>query len=166
MLCIMLASCLLGNLSAGKLRRRCEFLRELEQVLMILEKEMLHHKVAMADAFRKTGRRCRTQWSALFALAADEMELRDGRTFEEIWKDCLYRCLPSDLLSAEAREAVETLSAVFGNSDSLSQKLLMESAAEQIHELQKREEKIYQEKGGLYRKLSAASGVFIILILL
>lgn len=164
-LCIIAASAMAGATAAGMLRRRWYFLREIYEMLIFLEQEIVCHRALLCDALEDAAKNCRTEAKDIFSYAAKTVRIRRTGDFANIWREALNK-LPDGLLSEEEYLLLcETAYALCGT-DLITQKLMMKKYADRFLALCKIEETAYQEKGRLYRTLSAAGGIFLVILLL
>ena len=161
MLCILTACILTGLSLEQRLRRRGQLFREMQETMIFLEKEMTYHRSPIHEAFCSAQKRCVTALGRVFSEAAAQVEQRNGRSFREIWEDALARFIPDGLLQLLA----ETSDALC-NTDVVMQKTLLGKYADRFRTMSEEEARICSEKGGLYRRLAVAAGVFLVILFL
>lgn len=164
--CILAASLLAGLGLESRLKRRFAILREMGEILIFLEKEMAYHRSPVPEAFQSASKRCGTELQAVFAEAASAVSLREGREFQEIWENAVCRNIPGGVLEAEERDLICESAAALCNTDTVLQRTLLEKYADRFQELSRLASDVYREKGSLYRRLSMAAGVFLIILFL
>ena len=165
--CCIMSGCMLAGLRLERnMKRRWLLLQEMCETLAFLEKEMTYRRSPVQEAFRCAAEKCTTELSRALDLAADQIEGRGGQAFPAIWEDALRRCLPRGLLTEEEFRALCGTAPALSNTDIVMQRTLLERYADRFREMSRREAAVCQEKGSLYRKLAAAAGLFLILILL
>ena len=165
-LCIMAASLLAGAGIEGRMRKRWQLLQEMQETLAFLEKEMIYHRSPVQEAFQSAAPRCATELGQVLLWAAEQIEKREGRPFPEIWGEALARCIPGTLLQEEEFCVLKETAAALCNTDTVMQRTLMEKYADRFLAMSRKEAEICREKGGLYRRLAAAAGVFLVILLI
>lgn len=163
-LCILAASAMVGIELERGMKKRWMFLLEMQEVLAFLEKEMTYHRSPIPEAFRGAASRCSTELKGILLLAAGEAEKREGRSFEEIWSAAVDESIPAQLLSAEELQAVKGAADALCNPDVVMQRTLLEQYAGRFGAMSKKAAEVCREKGGLYRKLTTAAGIFLVIL--
>lgn len=165
-LCVMMASFLAGIGLEHRMKRRWRIYQEMQETLVFLEKEMTYHRSPVQEAFRCAAGRCRTELTQVLDRTAARIGERSGKAFETMWEESLAACLPDGLFSQEELQLFRETSAALCNTDIVIQKTLLEKYADRFRMLSGKEAEACREKGGLYRKLTAAAGVFLVIVLL
>lgn len=164
--CILAACALTGFELERRLKQRWLFLREMQELLVFLEKETTYHRAALGEALCNAAEKCTTELSAVLLRVSAQVDERDGKAFHDIWQEAVDRCVPGGLLSWEELLTVREAADALCNTDIVTQRMLLEKYADRFRALSDREEKDCREKGRLYRRLSAAAGVFFVILLL
>lgn len=166
MLCILTACILTGLSLEQRLRRRGQLFREMQETMIFLEKEMTYHRSPIHEAFCSAQKRCVTALGRVFSEAAAQVEQRNGRSFREIWEDALARFIPDGLLTRDEMQLLAETSDALCNTDVVMQKTLLGKYADRFRTMSEEEARICSEKGGLYRRLAVAAGVFLVILFL
>ncbi len=165
--CCVMASALLAGLALEqRLRCRWQLMREMRDVLAFLEKEMTHRRTPMEEAFRRAAADCHTRLGQVLTRAAKEVEARGGRPFAAIWREAVDGCLADGGLTEEELRELYDVPAALSNADTVMQQTCMERCRQRFEELAGEEAEIFREKSGLCRRLAAAAGIFLVLLLL
>lgn len=164
-ICVFSASLLTGTAMEKKLKQRYLFFLEMATALSCLEKEMLHYRLILPQALEKASACCRAGPEKLFTYACVHFS-EHGGAFHSIWKDAVRQCVPPDLFSEEELYLFSGISDALCSSDAILQKTRFDAYQAQFEQLGKDAKEIWKEKSSLYRRLSAAAGVFLILLLL
>lgn len=164
-ICIFSSSLLLGNAMEKKLKQRYLFFREMTAALSCLEKEMIHYRLLLPQALEKASSCCRAGPEKLFAYASTHFS-QNGGSFQKLWQDAIHQCVPPALFSEEELCLLSEISGALCSSDAVLQKTRFDAYRTQFEQLENDAKEIWKEKSTLYRKLSAAAGVFFILLLL
>ena len=164
--CILAACLLLGQQAEQTLKKRCRFLRELCETLSFLEKEMTFHRTAVQEAFCSAAKGCGTELGALLLAASDRIGSRDGAAFRQIWQEAAAHTVPPRLLNEEAEAALLECASALCCTDPVMQGTLLKRYAERFAVLSKGAQEEYREKHLLYRRLSAAAGIFLVILLI
>lgn len=165
-LCILAASVLTGLELESRVKKRWLFLRGFTETLRFLEKETAYHRTPLGEALREAAAHSQDEVRKLLLCAAELIPLRTGTTFGEIWEEALADADLSSLLAQPELLAVQELSAALCNPDTVMQKTLLDKYTDRLAAMTREAECQYKEKGNLYRKLSAAAGIFLSLILI
>lgn len=155
-----------GESLERQMKKRWQILRELCEVLRYLEKEMIFHRTPLQEAMLAASQTGSLEISELLNYTAREMGQRKGISFREIWQEGTKQVLGNGVLKQQEREAVADCWNAFCNADVVMQKTMMEKQLLRMENLCREAEAEYREKTGLYRKLGAVGGIFLILMLL
>lgn len=165
MFCVMAAAVLTGIGLEGRAKKRWQLFLEMRETLAFLIKEMTYHRSPVCEAFRSAAERCRTELGTVLSETAAQAERRSGQTFTAIWEEALARHLPDGLLTDEEGQLFDEVSAALCNTDVVMQKTLLEKYEDRFRLMSEAEAQVFHEKSGLYRKLAAAAGVFLVILL-
>lgn len=165
-LCILAASFLLGMELDRNFRRRPAFLREMYELLTFLEKEMTFHRAPVPEALRGAARQYTTELSQVLLETAKRAGSREGGTFAEIWRESAGTGIPAGLLSEEELLVFLETSEALCSTDTVMQRTLLQKYAARFETLYREEAETCREKCLLVRRLSAAAGVFLVILLL
>lgn len=166
MLCILAACILTGFVLEQRLKRREQLFREMQETMTFLEKETTYHRSPIHEAFRSVQKHCMTALSGVFSEVAAQVEQRNGQSFQKIWEDALARFIPDGLLTQDEMQLFVESSAALCNTDVVMQKTLLGKYADRFRLMSEEEEQLCREKGGLYRRLTVAAGIFLVILLL
>lgn len=163
---VITAGTAIGFSMERELANRVKSLREIEHITDILKAEIRYAGTPLQEVFRGTAERVEAPFSDMLREAADEMELRDGKTLGKIWGDCILR-LPGDtgLTQADKRE-FSHLGERLGYLDGQMQIRTLERYKEELEREQKEAEADYRQKVRVYRCLGFLGGVFLTLLLM
>lgn len=164
-LCILSASIMTGYYLTNSLKRRWHFFREIYEILAFLEQETVLRHAVLHEALYDAAKNCRTEVRGILLYTAEAVRLRRMGNFAQIWEEAVRR-LPDDMLMEEERLVLFEVSDALCCTDIITQKLLLQKYKDRFLSLCKKEEAAYQEKGRLYSALSAAGGVFLVILLL
>lgn len=165
-ICIIAASMMLGRQTDRAMKKKCTLLNEIYELLVFLEKEMTYHRAPIQEAFRCSAQKCTTELGAALEEAARQIDKREGKAFRQIWSEAVKKCIPPALLDAEGRQALLDASDALCNMDTVTQQTLLRKHSERFDGMRGKEMEIYQEKSLLYRRLSAAAGAFLVILLI
>ncbi len=165
-LCILAAGVLAGNGMERRMKRRWQLFREMRETIAFLEKEMGYYRAPLHEALRSAAQRCRTELGTVLSETAEQIEQRSGCSFREIWERNLAKQIPAGLLSREETQLFADTETAFCGTDVVIQRTLLEKYEDRFRMMEDTEARVCSEKGGLYRKLAAAAGVFLVILLL
>ncbi len=150
----------------SRLKKRWMILREFCELLRYMEREMVFHHTPLGEALRLAAGSGMREIREILEYAADRVGQQDGTSFQEIWKAAVTGCLETAVLPDAIREQVCDIWTAFCNQDTVTQKTMLEKQESHLFVLCRDAEQEYREKAGLYRRLGAAGGVFLIILLL
>lgn len=165
-LLIFAACCFLGSAMESRLKRQWMVLREFCELLRYMEREMVFHRTPLEEALRLAAKSGLREIRETLEYAADKVERQEGASFQEIWETAVTVCLKDDVLRSAVREPVCDIWTAFCNQDTVMQKTMLEKQELHLSGLCRDAEQEYRAKAGLYRRLGAAGGVFLIILLL
>lgn len=164
-ICVFSASLLTGTVMEKKLKQRYLFFQEMGIALSCLEKEMLHYRLLLPQALEKASACCHAGPEKLFTYACVHFS-EHGGAFHSLWQDAIRQCVPPYLFGEEELHLLFDISDALCSSDAVLQKTRFDAYLEQFEQLGKDAKNIWKEKSSLYRRLSAAAGLFLILLLI
>ena len=162
---IFAGCCMAGIELEQRLKRQWKFLVQLREVLIYLEKEMAWHRTPLPEALLQGAVGRTASLEGLLTQASEAAQMRDGRTFEAIWKEALDARVPEWELSREKRCLAEEAASAVCAHDVVMQRTLLERCISHLEEAARESEAAYREKGKLYRRLSITAGVFFVILL-
>ncbi|MCD8103742.1 MAG: stage III sporulation protein AB [Lachnospiraceae bacterium] len=166
LLCIFVAACMAGYEMDRRLKQRWLFLREVAETLQLLEKEMTWLRTPLPEALKEAAGNCRTAFAPMLLACAELVTNRDRCSFGEIWRVCAAQELPKGLLSEAEYQALLEVEGALCNSDTVLQKTHLNRQQQRFRDLSDRAKEEWQEKGRLCRRLSAAAGLSLAILLL
>lgn len=163
--CILSGCCLYGMELEANLKRHYRFLQEMREALASLEKELTYHRTPLPDALLHVAGFYSSDVKKILLGTAKEVKKRDGRLLAEIWSEVLAVSLRKEFLQDEEKKVLSELPEALCAPDVITQKSLLERSISHLEHAEHKAEADYREKGMLYRKLSVAAGVFLIIFL-
>lgn len=164
--CILAASIIGGYGMEMRLKERAAILQEMQELLVFLEKEMTCRRSPIPEAFHTAAGRSRTVLKNVLTDAACQAQKRGGGSFEKIWAEAVEAHLARRGLERGDIEQIRETAGALCGTDLVLQKTMLDSAINRFRDLSTEAAKSCQEKALLYRKLAAAAGVFLIILLL
>lgn len=159
--CILFSAVRLGAIKSQTLRTRIRYLKLLEHLLILLLGEVQFSLRPLSEIFETLGKQ---EGGEGFAVAAQEMSLRDGRSAKECFHSAIESAYP--FLETEDKNVLLSLGEGLGICDCATQCRIIESVTAAITEQRKRTEEFAFKTIKLYRGLSIAGGFFLILLFL
>lgn len=163
--CILVGCCLYGIELETNLRRHYRFLQEMREALVSLEKELTYHRTPLPDALLYAAGFYSGDVKKILLDTSKEVKKRDGRLLAEIWTEVLQQNLAPQFLQEEERKVLAELPEALCAPDVITQKALLDRSISHLEHAEHKAETDYREKGMLYRKLSVAVGVFMVILL-
>ena len=162
---ILLSGYLFGREKEQRMKKRSDFLQDMRELFTYLEKEMTFRKTPIRESFAYAADRSSTELALILRESSRQIDGGEGLSFPFIWKEAVKKCVPKGLLSDEEFETVCQSAAALCNTDTVMQRTMLVQYGERFEVMEKMERKAYREKAGLYRRLSAAAGVFLVILL-
>lgn len=141
-------------------------LRLLKQMVYMLRGEIKYTKTPLLEAFSSIAVRMPEPFSSFLREVAAEMEMMDGRSFGEIWREQIGRKLSDTRLKREDKEQLGALGESLGYLDLEMQLSTIGLYLEQLEiRIQDAQESV-GAKQKLYKSLGVAGGIFLIILLI
>lgn len=83
---IMASTAAVGWEKAEELKERVKRLEELKQMMMFLQGELRFHRASLSEGFENVAERIRDPLKTFLKETAEQLEKRDGQSFEKIWE--------------------------------------------------------------------------------
>lgn len=164
--CVFGACCLAGAELERRMKLRWIFLRELCEFFVYLEQEMTYHRATILEAFETSLARSTPPLRRLLAHAAQQIREERQIPFSQIWNEASEQCITPYLLTREEYETLRESSCALCNTDTVMQRTLLQKYASRFRQMSEAEETVYREQGRLCRRLSAAAGIFAVILLI
>lgn len=164
--CILVASIFIGLSLDRSLKCRYLFFCEMKDTIQWLKQELSYHRTTLPEALEKAAHYRHAQVRQLFQSAAEKTAEKSGQPFDVIWSESVTQNPCCKMLAEKELDVLLQLSNALCSTDLLMQRTLLESYEIQFDQLSSAEKARWITKGSLYRKLSAAAGLFLILLLL
>lgn len=166
LLCIFLACLTAGMELERTMKIRWKFLWEMHELFQILENEMIFRHTAVCDALRYAANGSKTCLQQVLLAAAESVEAGGGSAFEKIWEKALNDLVPKRLLKENEMQILYQAAASMCSSDTVMQRTLLNQNRDRFLQLAEEAGREYKEKGSLIRRLSAAVGAFLVILLI
>ena len=158
---ILFASLQLGLAKSRKLHARVQCLDRLDSLLVQFLGEIRFGLRPLPEIFEKLGNQPDGEG---FALAAKEINLRDGRSAKECFFFAIENSYP--LLTNEDKLVLLSLGEGLGACDNATQCRLIESVIEELAVKRRAAQEFAMKNGRLYQGLGITGGLFLILLLI
>lgn len=156
--------CMYGAEKELRLKRQWELLVEWKHVLICLEKEMTCHQTPIYEALRQAADGRSISLQRFLIQVSQAAEQRDGRSFEQIWKEVFEREFPETQREWDRRVMDEAALAVCAH-DTVMQRTAVSCCVNRMEEEIRQAYERWQEKGKLCRRLSVTGGAFLVILL-
>ena len=163
---IGIASYLVGALLEQRLKQKWLFVKEMKELLEFLEKEITYRRSPAETALETAAGNCHTCLRELLLTVADKIRERNGMDFQAIWEEQVHLMVPEGMLLQEEYETVCEAASAMCQTDTVMQRRLIETQQSRFAQLCDQAQQTCQEKSRLYRRLSTAAGVFLIIVLI
>ncbi len=161
---ILVTSTSIGFLFSKRYRDRPRQLRQLKSALQTLEAEIMYGLTPIQEAAVHLKEQLPKPINGFFSRLVDEMALRDGRSFNQIWVDVLEAFWPTTALKQAEKEIWKQFGQTLGQSDRTNQQKHIQLALSHL-EREENEARVAQSQ---YEKMAKSLGVLggILLVIL
>lgn len=161
----------IGSWMVGReLERKCkmqwELMQEMKDIMVFLEAEMTHRRNPVETSLGEAAGLCHTQLREVLLAAAEEVNRRNGMDFSSIWREQLELLMQEQQLTREQQDVLCACSAAMCGPDITRQQKQLETCISHLERMSAQAYQVYREKSLLYRRLSTACGVFLIILLI
>ena len=163
---IMVSAAGIGVSFSADLRRRCQELRILKQLVYMLRGEIKYTKTPLPEAFYHISVRLPEPFGSFLSRVVEELAKAEGRTFGELWREQIRETLHSSRLNRMDKEQLATLGEVLGYLDVEMQLAAIDLYIEQLEEGIREAENSMGTKQKLYQSLGVAGGIFLVILLI
>lgn len=162
---LLLSGCAgFGWSGVRNLELRVKTLRSMSAALELIGCELDFRAPPVRELFERLAVETEQPAASFFRACAEEMSVGEGRPLSELWRKCVKERLTS-LKQAEAACLI-SVGAVLGRYDAQSQRRALNRAREQLDGYLSGAMQERRQKGRVYGALSAAAGVFLVVLLL
>lgn len=165
-ICIGLASWFVGMELEQRLKQKWLFLKEMKELLAFLEKEMTYRRSTAETALETAAGNCRTCLRELLLSVSEKIRQRSGADFQTIWEEQVRLMIPERMLEKEQYQAVCEAASALCQTDTVMQRRMIETQNARFLQLCEQAQQNFLEKSRLYRRLSTAAGVFLMILLI
>lgn len=162
---VILAAGGYGYLKSIELQHAYEQLLEVKRWMLLLRGEIRFAKSTLQDAFFHVGNRCEKPFSDFLIDVSKALEKREGRRFDEIWKE---KIAPYEEQFSLRKKDFEKLYQFGGNLGFLDDEMQIRMIDLYIEELETEVKQVQpqlKEQKKLYRCLGIMCGVFTAVLL-
>lgn len=164
-LLVLICSAGLGAAGSVDVKRHCMELRLLKQAVYMLRGEIKYSKAPLPEAFGVLAKRISPPFSLFFQNLEEELNKREGRSLQELWRVEIEKSLKQSMLRKEEKKKLEQLGEGLGYLDLEMQLSTMDLYLEQLEEDIKRAQEELHTKQKLYQSLGVAGGIFLVILL-
>lgn len=164
--CVFFACMAYGWEKERCMKLRWQLFLELKNAFAVLEKEMIFHHTTTADALRSAASGLESCLFGVFVRAAEAVEEGNGETFQWIWNHAVEQEIPDGMLRESEKRMLYRAAPALCGTDPVMQRTLLLQNQEQFGRFSETAEREYHEKGALIRRLSAALGAFLVIVLI
>lgn len=162
---LIVSGCAGVGISANRrMARRVAALRSMSAALELLGHELDFRLAPLEEVFSSASQRVTEPASAVFRSCAEKLRAEDRQLMSDIWSLTLRKELPE--LEQHEIECLQRVGAVLGRFDAQRQQSVISTAVEQLEAYLREAADERKRKGTLYGTVSAAAGLFLVIILL
>jgi stage III sporulation protein AB len=159
-------ACFYGRLPGKKLRSRIKLLHEFNFSINRLNSQSVYEKKLLPEALYELSSRTTDPLDKFFGNVADKLNIYDGHTIAEAWKEGINESLANSDLTASDLEMMDEFGKILGGVDEELLQKLTKNHLKELDERIKALSRQYEEKNKLYTKLGIMGGLFLVIILL
>ncbi|MBR4099195.1 MAG: stage III sporulation protein AB [Clostridium sp.] len=153
----------LGFQAATRLREQERALRDAEQGLQLLERELALRETPLPQLMGLLEERCRGSACALFAACRRGLERLDETPFAQSWQSAVEDC-PG--LTGEGKQALLSLGNILGRYEGGEQCRAVTAVRQELGDILRRAEENRRRMGRVYQMLGLSGGAFLVILLL
>lgn len=161
---VMIASCGIGFLFAGELKKRKQELVEQYNLMRLLLGDVRYMRAALPEAINKAIIRHQGSYSGFLRTVAELLGEAPGICLSDIWK----RAVEESLQHSSLKESDKQMLKCFGESISVADRenvmLCFEQYLSELKEEIDAVSRVAGTKARLYRSLGVLTGIFIIVL--
>ncbi len=161
---VMTASCGIGFLYAGELKKRKTELEELHILMKLFLGDIRYMRTALPEAISKAMLRHQGSYSAFLQEIADVMSQSPGIAFSDIWKTAVVNSLRQSSLNDTDKQRLIRFGETISYADRESIISCFEQYIEELREEINETHRVAGTKAKLYRSLGVLAGVFIVVL--
>lgn len=164
--CIMLACIGYAGGLLGRIRRRRDVLKSCMELTELLAGEIRYDRVPIAAALVNIRRKTDAGISCVLERIADGLQTGDHANLEDLWNQSFADAGSTLFLTEEEMGEVQDIGKNLGFLDSEAQVNHLMGCRDRLKKNLDKTQQELDEKRRLYRSLSLAAGIFVILILI
>ena len=153
----------LGFQAAASLRKRGRAVRQMEEGLALLERELELTAPPLPQLLEGGGARCQGPARALFQGCAQGLDRLDREDFSSLWRRLVQERTE---LTQEGQAVLFPLGETLGRYDGERQREALSAARRRLGELAARLEADCRRQGRVYQALGLSGGAFLVILLL
>lgn len=165
-LLILTSAAGMGLSFSADLKKHCMELRLLKQLIYMLRGEIKYTKTPLPEAFSNMADRLPEPFGPFLRETAEEMRGMEGKSFCELWREQVEKCLSGTRLTKEEREQLGDLGEVLGYLDLEMQLSSLELYLERLELCIREAQETMAAKQKLYQSLGVAAGIFLVILLI
>lgn len=160
------AAASIGFLKAEELKMRVKNLRELRRMILLLQGELRFCHAALSEAFAHVSERVEEPYQSFLKETAEQLEMRNGATFRDIWNDKTNKLLCAEGFQKEDVCLLELLGSSLGYLDLAMQTETLNLAIIRTEEAVHTAKKQLESKGRLYQTMGITVGALLTLLII
>lgn len=165
-LCILAGSTGLGVCMAKELEDRIEELLQLQKLTLRLRGEIRYMHRTLPEAFGSLAESCAPPFSDFFRQSALDLQGRNGRTAEELWRKNLKQYFSGLHISRQELAELEKLGGMLGCLDVEMQVSTLDYYLDQLKQSAEQAEQSAESRRKLYRYLGILSGAALAVLII
>lgn len=154
---------LLGFQAAAGLRKRGRAVRQMEEGLALLERELELNAQPLSRLLERGAERSRGPAEELFRDCLQGLNHLDREDFSSLWRRLVSGC---HALGSEGQAVLFPLGDTLGRYDGERQREALAAARRRLEELSARLEEDSRRRGRVYQALGLSGGAFLVILLL
>ncbi len=157
------------GLSLERIREETKRIKNLKQIknfTIFLMDEIFHSHIPIPDICEEYVWKSEGSLKAVLEKVSEEYRNHQGKSFEVIWEETIYRICEQEKLSKEEKSHLLQLSRCFGYSNAKGQLSAIEQYLQEVENDVLQREKKFQDNRKLIIYFGVMSGLFISILLL
>lgn len=161
---LLAGSTILGTALVGRLKQREKALAALIQALTAMERELSFRLPPMGEWLLRAAEGSPEPAASFLRDCGESLDRQEGRPLVQLWQEAALERL--QVLNQEDLTPLLTLGTVLGRYGWEDQKKALAVAGERLADALAQAQEERQGKGKVYRTLSLAAGIFLVIILI
>ncbi len=163
---VCISAAVFGICLAGELKEKVRLLEEFRRCFFMIRGEIRFSNATLSEAFMSIENRGAEPLPRFFGEMGKLLEENPERGLGTIWREQTAEIFGKSVFSGEELQWISGLGERLGYLDRETQLGTLEMILEQLEAKEAEADRIYADKGKVYRCVGAMSGILVVLLLL